>query len=215
MKKVWNILRNDWEIVIVVILLIVMIIYGVMHPNQEQVDDKVIIEKESVILIGDNLIENYNLSEYTDLFEYEKISFKEAETTSILLKVEEFDKSKFNSAIIYIGVYDIIMGNDENTIYNIKEIINNLEDINNIYIIPILNTNYDKGNKYIKRISNEKINNMNEDIEELCSEIKKVKYLNIEDLLDDKELSKEYTNDGFNLNEDGYKVLTDIIKEAY
>lgn len=115
-----------------------------------------------------------------------------------------------------IGTNDLANGTDNDKIVeNIREIISMIKDKDSnikIYLETIYPINIDK-RKNDKRRNNKDIRYINEKLKEYCVESDIVFIDVYSNLIDSNDkLKDEYTEDGLHLNNNGYEVVTSILK---
>lgn len=130
-----------------------------------------------------------------------------------------------SKVFIQIGINDLLNSQDddnENIADNIKDIIKGIKENRpyaEIYIeslYPINDSDNDKIDyELIKKLYNNKIEKINNNIKDICKN-NSVTYIDIYNSLYDKKekvLKLDYTKDGFNLSDEGYRVITRKIYE--
>lgn len=202
--------------VMFIIVFIVMCYHLISFNHKEKFDS-------NYVFVGDSITWMYKLSDY-----YKKMpvvnSGGDGNTTDDIVKniksrIYDYNPSK---VFILIGTNDIIYGkSDDHIISNIDKIIKVIKKnrpnceiyIESIY--PINNTDNEKiHHDMVKNRTNSRINKINKKIKKICI-LNNVKYINIHDLLLDKDgnLKLEYTNEGLHINPNGYKIITREIKK--
>lgn len=138
-------------------------------------------------------------------------------TEGVLARLNEITKSKPAKVFLLIGINDISQNyNNDYLCSNFEKIVQQLkiespETI--IYIQSILPVNNDFG-RYKKLINKEKqIVQLNKRLKYLCKS-EKIHYINLYPLfLQEKRiLNREYTTDGLHLNEAGYQIWANAIR---
>lgn len=197
--------------------------------NKEIISDKVDNNKNKVIddnylFVGSYYTKSYNLSTYYDKLPVVNSSEKDTTTKDLLdnmkEKVYNYNPSK---VFIEIGINDYI--DKESTDYitsNIESIIKNIKKnrpYSEIYIesiYPINNSDDDKINaRLVRGLDNEEIEDINNEIKNICKD-NNVNYIDLYKVLfseEDNGLKLDYTTDGLNLTEEGYKAITKEIKK--
>ena len=189
-----------------------------------------IVKKEilnpNVVMLGDSITDFYDLDKFYGsemLIVNSGINGNKTEDiiNNIRNRVFAYNPSKI---FLLIGVNDILYDGDdpEKVIDQIDEIvmeINNKLPNTKIYIESIYPVNNEWKNNHDNRVKDEKeINSTiimtNDRIEEYC-EANDLKFIDLyPDLLDDNGvLNHDYTDDGLHPNENGYKVITEILKK--
>ena len=189
-----------------------------------------IVKKEilnpNVVMLGDSITDFYDLDKFYGsemLIVNSGINGNKTEDiiNNIRNRVFAYNPSKI---FLLIGVNDILY--DEATPDKVMEQIDEIVmEINNklpntkIYIESIYPVNNEWKDNHDNRVKDEKeINSTiimtNDRIEEYC-EANDLKFIDLyPDLLDDNGvLNHDYTDDGLHPNENGYKVITEILKK--
>lgn len=223
-----------WKILLIVGLSLVMIaLFCILFFREEKVvetevpkDDVVVksIIDNNYLFIGDEITEDYDLSKY-----YEKMPTvnegKSLNTTGDVLgdmtgRIYRYNPSKI---FLLIGINDIDKGKPSSEVVsNVKKIIELIKEnrpYSKIYIesiYPVNKTDDEKINDKVrdKDFDNEKIMEVNKLLKKLASK-EDVTYIDLYDKLVDKEgnLKLEYTTNGFNISDDGYEKITEILTE--
>lgn len=189
-----------------------------------------IVKKEilnpNVVMLGDSITDFYDLDKFYGsemLIVNSGINGNKTEDiiNNIRNRVFAYNPSKI---FLLIGVNDILYDGDdpEKVIDQIDEIvmeINNKLPNTKIYIESIYPVNNEWKDNHDNRVKDEKeINSTiimtNDKLEEYC-EANDLKFIDLyPDLLDDNGvLNHDYTDDGLHPNENGYKVITEILKK--
>ena len=187
----------------------------VIEEKQTKSKDKKDSEiDDNYLFIGDFHTERFNFDDYD--YHYVKVSEKELTTRKTLddLKGKIY---KYNPSIIFIQLGIIDLDEDK----SVDEIIDNLREIvekvnenrpySEIYVESLypINKDVDDYNDKIisKDIDNKKIIEVNDKIKELVKE-KKINYLDLFSVLsEDDKLKDNYTDNGVELNDNGYKEI--------
>jgi len=180
-----------------------------------------ISEEDNEKVIDDNYL--FVGDFYTDKFDFEELDYhyvkssKNDLTTEGLLEDMNEKIYKYNPSIVFIqlGIVDLdkekSISDIEKNFLKIIEGIKENRPYAKIYIESLypINKNVDGYNDNIinKDIDNEKIMELNKKIEVIAEE-NEVNYLDLFELLNvADELKEEYTDDGVNLNKEGYSVI--------
>ena len=175
-------------------------------------DDPII--DDNYLFVGDFYIDDFNFDDYD--FHYVKSSEDDLSTSKVLESIN--DKIyKYNPSKVFInlGYVDLVTDKSVNEIIsNYEEIIKNIKlnrPYAEIYVISVfpINNDYDD---FDENIDNDKIKELNKKLETMCSD-NKVEYVDVyKSLVDNNdELNDKYTEDGYHLNKDGYKVFKQAI----
>lgn len=182
-------------------------------------DDKVLMD-DNYLFIGDMYTDGMEFDEFYK--PYVKISNSDYTTSDILDDLRDYIYVYNPSAVfIELGI------NDFKGETSINEVVTNLESIikgikNNrskakIYVeslYPINDTKEGFVNPIGESINNDLIKDVNSEIERICKNLN-VKYINMySELSEEDKLKDNYTDDGFNLNEEGYKRVFKVINRV-
>ena len=187
--------------------------------KEDKKNNKVI--DDNVLFLGDYSLTNLDL----DDFYYPKVVMNEKEYS--LNKIKDDLNNKiyiYNPSVLFIslGNYDITNNSSiDEMISDYKEIINGVKNNRpycDIYVLSLLpiNESIDEFNSDLinEGFEANDISVFNSQLKRLCGELK-VNYLDIyKELAVDDKLNDDYTDDGVNLNEDGYKRLFKIIRKV-
>lgn len=227
-KKNINILR----VIIIIFILIVLyslFIFNKTNKEKDNYKNKLAETKSSLateyLFLGDSIIYRYNLQMYLGEYPVINSGIGGNKTQDILDNLENrVYKYKPTKLILLIGINDLTHFKDEEYVSkNIEKITNKIHKkfpkckiyIESIY--PINNTWKERSTIEVPSVDDitDKIKNTNKKIKELCKK-NGYTYINMFDLLkdDDGHLILEYTNDGIHPNEEGYKVITNKMKEV-
>lgn len=186
----------------------------------EEVIRTIKVDKEKVLFLGDSITDMYDLNLYYDNKDKEYInSGRSGYKTYDLLKNFRNMLEQFNpdTVVILIGTNDLSAGvSNAKIINNIKRIVNEITSIEpnkKIYIQSIYPIDKSKRSKNEKR-DNSNIKYINTELKKFCSE-NNLTFIDLYDSLADRDgdLKAKYTYDGLHLTEEGYKVVTSVIKE--
>ena len=176
-------------------------------------EKKEVVLPDNYLFVGDFYTKNMDLEDF--MYPYVKVSDLEYTTNDLLSNIED-DIYIYNPSTIFIqiGYNDLASGvEDETIISNLEEIIEGIKS-NRPYAKIYIESLYP-----ISKVDKEEETNItNKDIKSLNKKIKKIaKSLEINyidmysELLEDNELKDDYTDDGINLNENGYKRVFKVI----
>lgn len=213
---------KDFIICILIAIIATLSVLYVNAENNELPSAKQIViyqDKEKVIFVGDSITERYDLTKF---YNYDnKVIINSGisgyRTTNIISKFYVLVRQhQADKMILLIGTNDIhYQASQEEILDNIKKIVTmtNEESPNTkIYIESIypVNTSMPKVGKRNNKI----IKEINKNLEEYCAS-NNIVYINMYDELTDSEgmLNKDYTVDGLHLNDNGYVVVTNVLKK--
>ena len=218
-------------IILLILLIFGMLLFGLKYlldnkdKNKNKNNEKVKIKTKEVIKIddnniflGDDLTSGYDLSNYFDT--YVVNSGIDDDTTSDILDDLENRIYIYNPSKVFIniGINDLLNTKTINDIItNYKEIITSIKENRpyaEIYIESIYPVNKDIPSSIVpNKFDTSLIIDLNKELENLAKE-NEVKYINIYNLLVKGEsLNTNYTEDGLHLNDNGYKIVTKVIKK--
>lgn len=177
---------------------------------------------ENIVFIGDSITEYYDLNKF-----YEQIpvvnSGTSGYTTDDLLAIIKDEVYIYNptKVVLLIGINDMNRYPDDvKLLENIKIIAKNIKEKRpkaKIYIESIYPVDRERYRVLIdNNVDNTRIKKANEEIEKFCIENNYI-YINMFDELHDEETDRliyEYSKDGLHLNDEGYKLVTEKIKNV-
>lgn len=227
-------IKNRYMIYIrILISCLLLLIIGIsyLYYNHIKYEPKIVTKTvakyvggENIVFVGDSITYQYNLKDYYDDKYHLVNSGIDGNTTSDILNDMENRIYRYNptKVVLLIGTNDIPYKSEKEIENNIKTIIDNIIDNRpncEIYlesIYPVNDTDDEKiSHDMVRKRKNEKIMNINKNLKSLAKNEKKVTYINMYDYLLDENgnLKIEYTKEGLHLNNDGYKVVTKVLKE--
>lgn len=172
---------------------------------------------ENVVFLGDSITKLYDLDKY--YLDTKKVNSGISGNVSKDILDNMYERVyRYNPSKIFLLIgTNQLENDDEDKIFN--EIINIVDDIhkNNpitlIYVESIYPVNNNIENSPSIGRDNKKIKNINKKLKDNCKNHNYI-YIDIFKKLEDPNgnLTSEYTEDGLHLNDDGYKIVTDIIK---
>ena len=191
-------------------------------------DDEV-VEKEdnsvvdrNYLFVGDYFTDEFIFSKYGHDYHYVKSGDRDLTTQDILNNSKGLIYD-YNPSMVFIevGLFDICDSISEDEIVtNLGRIVNNIK-LNRpnakIYIESIypINSSFDnyKLKPFEYDLTNEEINKTNKAIKNYCED-NDVNYLDINSILSKKgKLDKTYTDNGFSLNNAGYKQINKYLRK--
>lgn len=213
--------------VVCVLLLIGLIILLCLYVNKK--DETTIIQKEEIInpnilMLGDSITELYNLNEFygeDELIVNSGISGNRVDDILDNLKsrVYTYNPSKI---FLLIGINDILWdGSSEDYVYDktieLVEHIHEKLPNTQIYIESIYPCN-----ERINDFSDADLDYLTSTVEGVNSKLKSysenndyIKYIDLYSKLvnEENKFDSKYTNDGLHPNQEGYQLITDILKK--
>lgn len=234
----FEIIKNIFISLITIVLVVGGIIFLVKNnffliekedntPKEEEKVKKKVKEKkkskidDNYLFVGDFYTEQFNFDDLD--YHYVKSSSNEKTTSDVKDNLNS-NIYKYNPSIIFIelGMIDLSKEKDIDEIKdNIKEIIEKIKENRpyaKIYlesIYPINRDIDDFKDEFVKdSVDNKKIKEINKKLKEVTKDTK-INYLDIYKLLeDDGKLNEKYTDNGSELNEEGYKKILKEIKKV-
>lgn len=212
----------------IVIALMGMLIFSlkVQADNKKPTIVKQEILNPNIVMLGDSITDFYDLDKYYGTEVLMVNSGINGNKTSDIInnirnRVYNYNPSKI---FLLIGVNDIIYddASPEDVVGKIDEIVSEIREklpntkvyIESIY--PINNTWRDEHDYRVKDENevNNTISTTNSLIKDYCKE-NELKYINVNDSLlnDNGVLDSNYTDDGLHPNDNGYEVITKILKK--
>ena len=177
-----------------------------------------VLEKNQIVFFGNSLTQGGKWNEY---FPKEKIVNRGIigdNTDGALARLDKVIEAQPSKFFFLSGVNDISQGyNNDYICKNMKEIIHRIKKGSPqtvIYFQSLLPVN-NSFERYKKLINKEKqIEKLNKQIEKLCKS-EGIHYINLYTsfLAKKRLLNPIYTTDGLHLNEDGYIIWIDLIRE--
>lgn len=188
---------------------------SIKEPVEEKKEEKEkVVLPDNYLFVGDFYTKNMELDDF--LYPYVKVSDLEYTTKDLLDNIED-DIYVYNPSTIFIqiGYNDLSSGVEE------SEIISNLEEIvkgvksnrpyARIYIESLYPIRKIENEEEVNNITNKDIKSLNNKINKLSKSLD-ITYIDMyNELLEDDELKENYSDDGINLNEDGYKRVFKVI----
>jgi lysophospholipase L1-like esterase len=221
--------RYSKQIMLLIILLLLTFItvhFITYDHSKVRTVTKIVTKKvvdNNYLFLGDSITHRYDLNKYFSTLPVINSGVEANQTIDILndmsSRIYQYNPSKI---FIMIGTNDIGTEKSENDIVNnIENIIKKIK-LNRKYaeiylesIYPINDTDDNKINhSIVEPRTNDKIKEINNKLKKYCS-LNKVTYIDMYDKLIDKDgnLKLEYTKEGLHMSDEGYKVITAVIKK--
>lgn len=210
----------------IIVIILGFVIFHFVTVNHNKVKIKTIktykdryIIPENIVFLGDSITDFYDLDKYYPDNNVVNSGVNGNVSEDILSdmynRVYRYNPSKI---FLLIGTNQIPIGDsDDDIVEDIKKIITETHDnrpITKIYVESIYPVNSSLNKKTVKDRENDRISELNKKIEEMVKDIDYVEYINVYDkLVDGEVLNEEYSDDGLHLNDNGYEVVTDILKK--
>lgn len=212
--------------VILLIALMILLYFYVNKKEEINVIKKEKITNPNVLMLGDSITEIYDLNEF---YGEDKLIVNSGISGNRINDILNNMKSRvyaYNPSKIFllIGINDILWDNaNEDYIYDKTiELVDHIHEklpntkiyIESIYPYNDELKNHLDGAPDSEGVSNT-ITNVNSRLKEYTLKYDYTKYINLYDSLKDEnnEFDLKYTDDGLHPNEEGYKVITDILKK--
>lgn len=231
-KKVVVVEKKVYPVFLITILMIIILflIINYLYHFKNFDHNKVKIEKVEVVkkldnnyvFLGDSITYMYNLDKYYEGMPVVNSGGDGNQTSDILSdmsnRIYRYNPTKI---FILIGTNDIIYNKtEEQIVNNIKKIIENIHKnrpdckvyVESIY--PINDTDNEKISMHmVKNRKNSMIRKINDELKLMSSDLD-FTYINMYDKLTDEDgnLKLEYTKEGLHMTEEGYEVITKVIK---
>lgn len=188
-----------------------------------------IVKKEivnpNIVMLGDSITEIYNLNEFygeDKLIVNSGISGNRADEilNNLKSRVYNYNPSKI---FLLIGINDILWdeASDDYVYEKTIEIIEHVQDKlpnTNIFVESIYPINSELNNHFnqvdIDRVKNTVIG-VNDKLKDYSDKNKDIKYIDLYSELvnENGELDMKYSDDGLHPNEEGYKLITEVLKK--
>ena len=215
--------------ILVVILITLLLIGVVLYIDKEPVNVQKVVKNEivnpNILMLGDSITEMYDLNEFygeDKLIVNSGISGNRADAILNDLKARAYIYNP-SKVFLLIGINDILWDEaSEDYVYektieiveHVKEKLPNTK----IYIESIYPINSEMNNHFdtvdIDRVKST-IVGVNDKLKTYSKDNPDIKYIDLynELLGDNDELNMTYSDDGLHPNEEGYKIITDILKK--
>lgn len=215
---------------IVVVVLITLLLMGVvLYIKKEPVNVQKVVKNEivnpNILMLGDSITEMYDLNEFygeDKLIVNSGISGNRADGILNDLKARAYIYNP-SKVFLLIGINDILWdeaGEDyvyDKTIEIVEHVKEKLPNTK-IYIESIYPVNSEMNNHFdtvdIDRVKSTVVK-VNEKLKDYSKENPDIKYIDLYSKLlnENEELNMAYSDDGLHPNEEGYKIITDILKK--
>lgn len=217
---------------VICLVLIGLLIFSIKaYADKNPVNTIEVVKQEivnpNIVMLGDSITSIYDLNEFygeDKLIVNSGISGNKLDDISANLKtrVYAYNPSKI---FLLIGINDILFDRAEsdcvyNKIFEITKQIHEKLPNTKIYIESIYPYNSEYENHYNGKVSDYEfvsntINDVNLHLKLYSAEYDYIKYINLYDELKDENGSFDlkYTYDGLHPNEEGYKVITELLKK--
>lgn len=210
----------------IIVLILGFVIFHYISFDHNKVKIKTVKEykdryiiPENIVFLGDSITDFYDLDKYYP--DNNVVNSGISGNVSDDILSDMYNRVyKYNPSIVFllIGTNQIPVGDsDDKIIDDIKKIVTEIHEnrpITKIYVESIYPVNENINKKAVQSRDNDRIAKLNTMIEESLKGIDYVKYINLYDKLTiDNKLNEEYSDDGLHLNDKGYEVVTDTLKD--
>ena len=181
------------------------------------VKNKMIVNDTNYLFLGDSITYRYDLKKFYGYLPVVNSGIDGNKTCDIMEdlknRVYDYNPSKI---FILIGTNQLKDQTDDeiySDIVNLTKVIHNNRKYAHIYVESIYPVNENIKNNHTKYRNNGRIRNINKMLNEKFSD-SYVDYIDVYSKLADENgnLKDDYTDDGLHLTDDGYQVVTDILK---
>lgn len=207
--------NSDLYIRLIIIIIFLMFCFIILYYNYNE--DRYIVP-ENVVFLGDSITNYYDLDKYFPDNNVVNSGISGNVADDILFdmynRVYKYNPSK---VFLLIGTNQIPIGDSDDKILDgIKHIVDEIRENRPnamIFIESIYPVNKKINKMKVNNRDNKRIAKLNKKIKKIAKTMDNVEYINVYDsLLDGKELNEEYSYDGLHLNDNGYEIVTDILK---
>ena len=173
-------------------------------------------DRGGIVFFGDSLIEGWDLNRL-GIDNVYNCGISGLTTNDLLgLHNECVGNYRPDKVVILAGVNDLSEENQFDKLdiafnmYKLIEILNLKYQVKDIYVISPLPINKEAKTSLCNNIQ---LKLLGEEIEKICNEFQNVKFINcFEEFSSDDDCKKELYDDAFHLNDEGYNLLSDLIK---
>ena len=199
------------------IIIIILIIFGFITLYYNNNEDNSFVP-ENIVFLGDSITNYYDLDKYYP--DNNVVNSGISGNVSLDILSDMYNRVyKYNPSQFFLlnGTNQIPMqDSDDKIIDGIKHIIDEIRENRpyaKIYVESIYPVNKKINETKVKNRDNKRIVKLNKKIKKLLKNMDYVEYINVYDsLLEGDSLNEKYTYDGLHLNDIGYEVVTDILK---
>lgn len=225
-KKNSKIIINIYRVLSVILIGALVFCLKVNMDNKKPVIIRTEITNPNIVMLGDSITDFYDLDKYYGSDELMVNSGINGNKTQDVINDIKDRVYAYNPSEIFLllGVNDILYNDasPENVISQIDEIVCDIQDKlpnTKIYIESIYPVNDEWKNNHDDRVKtagevNITIAETNKLLKDYCSN-NDIKYINVYSalVLEDGSLNSEYSDDGLHPNDNGYEVITKILKK--
>lgn len=167
-----------------------------------------------ILFVGNSIMYNFNLQKWFSNQHVKNRGIGMDKTTDILNRLDEILESKPSQIFLMMGINDLSQGRSpEQTIETYKQVVVRVQTESpqtELVIMSVLPVALRFKNALSQNIE---VNDLNNLLRHLCTD-RHLEYVALNDRLqDDGFLKDAYTVDGIHLNEAGYKIWVDLIRD--
>ena len=221
LKKKVNILRG--VLMLVSIMCVFLLVIYFKYPKIKYKTINEVVMDENIVFVGDSITYMYDLNKYYDGYNVVNNGIDGEFTWGVLDDLKDrIYKYNPSKVVLLIGTNDIYKNKSVDEISdNVDKIIKGIKtnrtyaEIYLVSLLPVNRTNDDKINlNMVKNRTNEMIMEINNKYQEIAKKYN-ITYIDLYSKLIDDEgnLKLDYTKEGLHLNDNGYKVITRVIKK--
>lgn len=221
LKKKVNVLRG--VLMLVSIMCVFLLVIYVKYPKIKYKTVNKVVMDENIVFVGDSITYMYDLNKYYDGYNVVNNGIDGEFTWGVLDDLKDrIYKYNPSKVVLLIGTNDIYKNKSVDEINdNVDRIIKGIKtnrtyaEIYLVSLLPVNRTKDDKVNlNMVKNRTNEMIMEINNKYQEIAKKYN-ITYIDLYSKLIDDEgnLKLDYTKEGLHLNDNGYKVITRVIKK--
>lgn len=222
LKKKVNILRG--VLILVSIMCVFLLVIYFKYPKIKYKTVNKVVMDENIVFVGDSITYMYDLNKYYDGYNVVNNGIDGEFTWGVLDDLKDrIYKYNPSKVVLLIGTNDIYKNKSVDEISdNVDKIIKGIKtnrtyaEIYLVSLLPVNRTSDDIINlNMVKNRTNEMIMEINNKYQEIAKKYN-ITYIDLYSKLidDDGNLKLDYTKEGLHLNDNGYKVITRVIKNV-
>ena len=223
LKKKVNILRG--VLILVSIMCVFLLVIYFKYPKIKYKTVNKVVMDENIVFVGDSITYMYDLNKYYDGYNVVNNGIDGEFTWGVLDDLKDrIYKYNPSKVVLLIGTNDIYKNKSVDEISdNVDKIIKGIKtnrtyaEIYLVSLLPVNRTSDDIINlNMVKNRTNEMIMEINNKYQEIAKKYN-ITYIDLYSKLidDDGNLKLDYTKEGLHLNDNGYKVITRVIKNVF
>lgn len=222
LKKKVNILRG--VLIFVSIMCVFLLVIYFKYPKIKYKTVNKVVMDENIVFVGDSITYMYDLNKYYDGYNVVNNGIDGEFTWGVLDDLKDrIYKYNPSKVVLLIGTNDIYKNKSVDEISdNVDKIIKGIKtnrtyaEIYLVSLLPVNRTSDDIINlNMVKNRTNKMIMEINNKYQEIAKKYN-ITYIDLYSKLidDDGNLKLDYTKEGLHLNDNGYKVITRVIKNV-